>query len=406
MKICVLTHTFPRNKNDVAAAFMDGFCKSLVENGNKVVLVTPFDEKFDRSGDPYRIITYKYIWPSKLHLLGYSRTMEGDINLKKRSFFLLPFLLFFGFFTLLKTVNEEKVDLINVHWIIPNGLMALIVSKVTRVPFVVTLPGTDTYLAYRYKLFGWFARLIAQHSSGIISNSSWHLTRILQLGVTGKKTAVISYPTDVSAYRPLTSGVDSLRRYYGFTKDNLIVLAVGRLVYKKGFDYLIRAMQYIRKKYPHVRLVIGGEGDLRKIWENLAERLDVADVVLFIGTIKRDEIISYYNLADIMVAPSIVDKYGNVDGGPVTAFESMACGKPQIVTNVLGVADVMKDGVNGFIVRQKDTRALANALERLITSTDLRKKMGEANKRLVQTYLSTKSIGEQYTAFFKQALKS
>lgn len=405
MKICVLTHTFPRSKSDIAAAFMKEFSDGLVQAGNKVVVVTPFDPKFRRSGDPFKIVTYRYIWPDSLHLLGYSQTMEKDVVLRKRAFVLLPFMLFFGTLALLKVVKKEKIEMINVHWILPNGLMALIVSRLTGVPYVITFPGTDAYLAYRYRLFGLIAKRIAQNSNGMISISSWHLiNRILRLKVSGKKTEIISYPTDIYKTKQSRAGLEEYRKRHGLDKNNLVILAVGRLVYKKGFDYLIRAMPEIVGKYPQARLLIGGDGDLRQDWEKLAKKLWVGDKVLFLGDIKRDEIVYYYNLADVMVAPSVVDKQGNVDGGPVVSFESMACGKPQVVTNILGVADMMKDGINGLIVPQKNSKALAVALDKLLASKDLRDKMGKANRRLIIAELNTRSLGEKYTSFFKKVM--
>lgn len=402
MKICILTHTFPRNNQDVAAAFMKGFSDGLVQAGNKVVVITPFDPEFKRKNDPFTIVTYKYIWPKTLHLLGYSKTMEADVELRKRAYFLLPFMLLFGALALWRTVKKEKIDLINVHWILPNGLMALIISKLTKIPFVVTLPGTDAYLAYRYKIFGWVARLVAQNAAGITSNSSLHLKRILDLGVENKPTMVMCYPADISIFKPATEGLNKLRKNLGLKKENFIILAVGRLVYKKGFDYLIRAVAMLCKKYPQIRLVIGGDGDLRNRLVNLAKKLLIGDRALFIGNIPRDSIIYYYNLADVMVAPSIIDRKGNVDGGPVVSLESMSCGKPQILTNVLGVADIIEDGVNGFVIGEKDSRAIANALEKLIHSPSLRKRMGVANRRLITTELTTKKIGKKYSNFFRK----
>ncbi|MBI4157279.1 glycosyltransferase, partial [Candidatus Woesebacteria bacterium] len=196
MKICVLAHSFPRNEKDIAAAFMKGLCDGFVEAGNEVTVVTPYDRNFNHRGDPFKIVTYKYIWPNSLHVLGYSQTMEADVKLRKRAYLLLPFMLLFGTIALLKTIRKEKIDVINVHWILPNGLIALIASKLTGVPYVVTLPGTDAYLARRFKFFGAVARVIANNAAGILSNSSWILKRIMDLGVKKLPTGVISYPSD------------------------------------------------------------------------------------------------------------------------------------------------------------------------------------------------------------------
>lgn len=404
MKICVLTHTFPRNDQDVAAAFMKPFADGLVQSGNKVTVVTPFDSQFKRQDDPFEITTYKYIWPNSLHLLGYSKAMEGDVNLRKRNYMLLPLMLLFGTLALWNVVKREKPDLVNVHWILPNGLMAIIVFWLTRTPFVVTIPGTDAYLASRNKLFGWVSKFIAQSSAGITSNSSLNLSRIINLGVTGKPTLVLAYPADVSFFKPLNTGLDKYRTKLKLVKSNFVILAVGRFVYKKGFDYLLKAVARVSKKYPQVRLVIGGDGDLREVWETIAAKLQIHKIVEFVGNINRDEIIYYYNLSDVFVAPSIIDEKGNVDGGPVVTLESMACGKPQILTNVLGMADVIEDGVNGYIVPEKNAKALAQAIEKLIRDPELRSKMGRENRSLAQSVLSTKRVGRQYTNFFKRVI--
>lgn len=405
MKICVLAHSFPRNEKDVAAAFMKGLCDGFVEVGNEVVVVTPFDRNFSRRGDPFKVVTYKYIWPEALHVLGYSQTMEADIKLRKRAYFLIPFMLLFGTIALLKTVKKEKIDVINVHWILPNGLMALVVSKLTGIPYVVTLPGTDAYLARRFKVFGWVSRVIANNAAGILSNSSWILKRFLGLGVKKLPTGVVSYPSDAVKLKPTNVGVEELRFKLGLTEENFTILAVGRLVYKKGFEYLIKAMPKVLRKYPSARLVIGGEGDLMLELKRLTEKLKISEKVIFAGTIDRDEIVKFYNLADVLVAPSIVDKYGNLDGGPVVSFESMACGKAQIATDILGVADYIENGINGYKVPQKDSEAIASGLLKLAESSELRRKMGKANRELILKELNTKAIGVKYDEFFEKVIK-
>lgn len=404
MKILVLTHTFPRSDKDATAAFMKPFCDGLVESGNEVTLVTPFDNEFKRSGDPFKIKIFKYIWPNRLHLLGYSKTMEADVALKKRAFFLLPALILFETLNLYKIVAKEKPDVINVHWILPNGLPALIVSKLTGIPYIITIPGTDAYLTYRFKLFGFLAKIIAENSIGIISNSSYNLKRIINLGVNNIKSAVISYPANVSTFRPISKGLDLYRKKLGLKKVDFIILGVGRLVYKKGFRYLIEAISQVCRKENNVKLLVGGDGDLREELVNLTKSLKLEDKVIFLGNIPRDKIIYYYNLSDVLVAPSIVDNKGNVDGGPVVSLESMACGKPQILTDVLGMADFIKNGVNGYVVPEKNAKALASAILELIKSKKNRKHMGVLNRNIAVGQLTTSKIGETYTKFFKEAL--
>ena len=195
------------------------------------------------------IITYKYIWPSSLHMLGYSRTMESDQILRARAYLLIPFMIFFGTIALLQLVKKEKIDIINAHWIIPNGLMALIVSKLTGVKYTVTIPGTDAYLAYRYKIIGWVAKIIVISCAGLFSNSLFNLKRILRLGVNPKIRAVVSYPVDINKFRPSARGLEEIRKRHGLKKSDIVVLAVGRMVYKKGYDYLIKALKPLKTSF-------------------------------------------------------------------------------------------------------------------------------------------------------------
>lgn len=404
MRICVLTHTFPRNDKDIAAAFMKEFADGLTQNRHKVSVVAPFDKEFKRKNDPFKIYLYKYIWPAPLHILGYSKTMQADIGLKKRAYFLIPFMIFFGTLKLIYVVKKEKIELINVHWILPNGLIAFFASKLTNVPYVVTLPGTDTSIANNNKIFGLVAKIIALNAKGIVSNSSWLLNRIISLGIKNKLTAVISYSADISKFRPSIKGVEDLKKKLGISKKNFIVLAVGRLVYKKGFEYLIKAISLLPKNYSNICLVVVGEGDLKEELVKLSKKLKLSKKILFVGNINRDEIEIYYNMCDCFVAPSVVDKSGNADGGPLVALESMACGKPQIVTNILGVSDVIENGVNGFVIPPNKAQAITDSLVKLAKSSKLRKKMGERNRELVLSQLSTKKIGEKYTRFFEKVI--
>lgn len=402
MKICIITHTFPRNKEDASAAFMEAFANGLVEAGNEVFVITPFDSQFNRKKDKFKINIYKYIWPEYLHTLGYSRTMQADVKLKHRAYLLIPFMVIFGSMRLIRTIKKNNIDVINAHWILPNGLIALIASFLTGTPYVVTIPGTDTLIAKKNIVFSLLSSLILARSAVVVSNNKWMLDKMVK-GSKHKQAKVLSYPVDVSAFKPATKGLAKYRKKHNL-KGKLVILAVGRLVYKKGFKYLIKAMPDIIKKHPNATLLIGGDGDLMQNLKALARKLGIEKNVIFLGNINRNEIIYYYNLADIMVAPSIVDKKGNADGGPVVSFESMACSKPQVVSNILGVANYIEDGIGGYKVPPKSTKALKGAIIKLLSSRRLRLRMGQANRKLATTNFSTKSVGEKYTEIFENVV--
>ena len=98
MKICILTHTFPRYKKDFAAPFMDGVAEGIRAAENEVFVLTSFTPGFKRkiTDQKYKIITYKYIFPDSLHRLGYSQTLSNDMELKTVMWLLSPLMYFFG----------------------------------------------------------------------------------------------------------------------------------------------------------------------------------------------------------------------------------------------------------------------------------------------------------------------
>src|SRR5687768_12885003 len=109
MKICILTHTFPRHKNDFTAPFMDGLASGLVASGNEVWVLTPFTPGFQRKNDPYEVVTYKYMPFDFLHKIGYSRTLTNDMGVPLLMYILSPFMYIFAIIALLRLI--KKVDI-------------------------------------------------------------------------------------------------------------------------------------------------------------------------------------------------------------------------------------------------------------------------------------------------------
>ncbi len=170
MKICIITHTFPRFDQDVAAPFMGGVADGIAENGNEVVVLSPFSPKFKKKqlDKKYKLITYKYAPLGSWHVLGYSETLTDDKSLKFSGYLLSPLMIFFGAVALYRLVRKERIDLINAHWILPNGFIASIVSILTGVPVVSTLPGSDVYMADKNNIFRHMARFASETSKAIV----------------------------------------------------------------------------------------------------------------------------------------------------------------------------------------------------------------------------------------------
>ncbi|QQS38625.1 glycosyltransferase [Candidatus Woesebacteria bacterium] len=414
MKICILTHTFPRYKNDYAAPFMDGVAYGQTEAGNDVFVLTPYTRGFKRkvSDQKYTIVTYKYVWPESLHMLGYSNTLKNDMGVPKIMYALSPLMYFFGLVALIKLIKKEKINIINAHWIVPNGFIASIASYLTGVPVVSTLPGSDVYIAQKPQ-FRWMARFATRRSKWITSNSPQLLEDLAKINhpvdikarnLLMKKFSPIIYGTYPSIFKPNRSAIASLRKKHNIPKDHVVIVSVGRLVPKKGFSYLIEAIPTVLKKYNKVTFLIVGEGDQRNDLTKLVKKLNVESHIIFPGWVKYDKLVNYYNLADVFILPSIRDEKGNLDDQSVSVVEAMSCGKPIVTTNFPGYKIVIEDGKNGYLISEKSLNEIASVLGKLVASKPLRDKMGKHSRQLVQVKFSWNAIGQQYNDLFKKLL--
>lgn len=405
MKICILTHTFPKHYNDTTAAFMHPLILGLLEMGHNVIVLTPYTPHLRTSDFPYRIITYKYIWPKRFHRLGYSQTLSQGGSFKFETYILAPFLYLFGFIALLRLLQKDKFHIVSAHWILPNGFLIFLVSLLVKVSYTVTLAGSDVYIANKNSLFSIMARLAAENSSAILSDSPQYLKELQKTGATIKERYIIPYPVDTSKINIKRRDLISLRRELLIKSDTVVILAVGRLVQKKGFKYLIQATHLVLKRQKNVLLIIVGDGDLRDQLKSLAKKLKILEYVKFVGNVGRNKIFCYYNLADIFIMPSIVDSQGNIDDRPVALLEAIACGKPVIATNFPGNALSIKDQISGLLISQKNVNAMSNAIIQLIESDELRKSMSMQAKKIAREQFDMVQVGKKYTAIFRSVIK-
>ncbi len=145
------------------------------------------------------------------------------------------------------------------------------------------------------------------------------------------------------------------------------ILAVARLIEKKGLDVLIAACGQLRDRGHRFRCHIVGKGILRGELEGLIRRLDLAEHVALLPPHTQTEIVARYHEAHVLALPCVVAGDGNRDGLPVSIVEALACGVPVVATPVTGIPEAVTDGVNGLIVPERNPVALADALEGLLT---------------------------------------
>jgi glycosyltransferase involved in cell wall biosynthesis len=205
------------------------------------------------------------------------------------------------------------------------------------------------------------------------------------------------------ALDPIPGARANLRHRLGLAAETPLVLALGRLVYKKGFTYLIEAAPAILAAHPAARLVIAGGGDLAEELQQQVAALGLGGRVLLPGPVARDLVPLYFSGADVFVLPSVVDQRGNVDGLPNALLEAMASGAAIVASDVAGVPLAVHDGENGLLVPQKTPEALAQAVIRLLDSPDLRARYGAASRTRIEQDLNWPHVAEMFEQLYEAA---
>jgi glycosyltransferase involved in cell wall biosynthesis len=205
----------------------------------------------------------------------------------------------------------------------------------------------------------------------------------------GGKAELVPHGVDLSRFRPRA------RR----TRGPLAVLAVGRLVEKKGFDVLIEAAAKLRATF---RLRIVGDGPERARLAEAIQRNDLAASVELAGALTHHELPAEYAAADVFVAPSLADAAGDRDGLPNVVLEAMASGLPVVGGHVGALATVL-DGTSGLLVPPGDAAALADALELLAARSGLRAAIGQAARARVERDFDLDRCGERLLSHLRSA---
>ena len=225
-------------------------------------------------------------------------------------------------------------------------------------------------------------------------------------GADPRKITVIPCGVDLDLFQPLP--VEEARAALGICDRRYVVLFVGRIEPLKGIDTLLRAMTLLVEDFPNWREeicvpIIGGDASESEETLNaemerlkaLRQELGIGDLVTFLGARDQDTLPQYYSAADVVVMPSHYESFGMV------ALEAMACGTPVIASKVGGLSFLIKNGVTGFHVPERDPEALADCIRKVLRDPYLRQRLGEAARHWVQHY-AWPVIADQIIALYHQ----
>jgi phosphatidylinositol alpha-1,6-mannosyltransferase len=267
------------------------------------------------------------------------------------------------------------------------------------IPLAVSVPGSDAQVAAKNPLFRRMAGFAFGQAALLTANSAELRDAVLPLGAALDKFDMIIYGTDPQALRPDHRGVAELRARLGIAAETPVILCVGRMVYKKGFDVLIRALAEAPLAGRKLAVVMVGGGDELAAWQQLAQELGVGERIHWVGSVPKTEIGVYYNLADMLAMPSVSKP---ADGLNVCVLDAMSCGKPVVASTVAGNPLAVVDGVTGLLTPEQEPLALAAAAAALLDNPQRAQAMGAAGRKRIEDELGWPHLARRYVAHFEQ----
>jgi glycosyltransferase involved in cell wall biosynthesis len=182
------------------------------------------------------------------------------------------------------------------------------------------------------------------------------------------------------------------------------ILSIGRLVPKKGFDVLLRACRILADKGLAFDCTIIGDGPLRDELVGLTRQLCLEDRVHIQPGHPQIELLAAYAEAEIFALVPVVQANGDRDGMPNVIQEALAVGIPVVTTTISGIPEIVQDGITGRLVKPGDPASLADALEALLNSSELRTRLGQAAKELARDELGLSSCVQPLAEAFRAEL--
>jgi len=387
-RVLVITSTYPRHEQDYAVPWMREIHRQMTERGHQITVLAPsYKGLKSHVLDGVEVRRFRYA-PASIERLTHEEGASYKIRKAYMQLLAIPYILL-GCLAAAWLASTRKFDVIHVHWPFPHGMMGQVARFFSGAPLVVMSHGAEFSLARRKKWVRPFLRQSLRSADLLISNSSDTARMVTECS--DRTCHVLPYGTTVRAanVEPPRNAVPR-------------VLFTGRLIERKGLEYLLLAVPRILA-VQQAQFIISGDGDQRQKLERLHRELDLGDSVKFLGFVSNEQLGREYAQCDIWVNPAIIDSWGDAEGLGVGAIEAYSYYKPVVAGNVGGIPDAVIDGVTGRLVPEKDPRALADAICELLADPAKRERMGRAGFDFVQQAFSWERIVTDLELLYLQA---
>ena len=370
MNVLIPTADYPPIEGGISSVTMH-LARELAALGHEVTVIAPYFpdmEVFDAS-EPVTVVRFR----------GYG-------------------LGWFRFFPMLTATwprlrDADLVLGINVAY---GGVLGLLGTRFRQIPYATFAYGYEFLKFVNTPLIGRLLRKVYANAKAVVAISQFTRDQLAAFGADHCNVAVV-YPGAISAAE-VSDGLLATTRQRFVLEGCRVILAVGRLIPRKGHMTLVRALPQVLERIPNIRVVIVGQGPTLPDLCREANKLNVREHVLFPGRLEDDEVAALYAVCDLFVLPTRAGEGGQVEGFGLVFTEAHAHGKPVIAGRSGGVPEAVLDGETGLVVEPDAPDVLADAVIRLLENPELARRLGENGRRRVEEELNWREFTRRLMA--------
>jgi len=375
MKVLVISHMYPSTFNEIGGVFVHEQVKALVAKGVEIQVVSPIP------WTPFPINYLSSKWENYSNIP--ERTIYERINIWYPHYITFPRAWFFASSgqrmylgikdIALKIYKEFQFDLIHAHVALPDGFAGMNIAQKYKRPLIITTHGQD----FQQTIFK--SKKSKKNIEKVINFSKKSIVVSRKLKKIGEKylqvnnDKMIVVPNGINMRDICTETSKNFKEY----KGKKVILSVSHLIKIKGIDLNLKAIAKLEQKYTDIIYLIIGKGEEKKELEKLVNKLNLQDVVIFIGEVPHYKVMEYMASCDIFSLPSWNEGFG------IVYLEAMAHGKPVIGCEGEGIEDFVEHDKSGLLVKPKDVDSLVKALDFLLSNPTKAQEIGKRARDLV-----------------------
>lgn len=299
----------------------------------------------------------------------------------------------FGIWRLAKLLKKEKIDIIHTHGY-KSDILGLLAARISRKKIVATPHGFENVKDLKLQLFIKLGCMALKRCDAVAPLSDELQNDMSRIKMNPEKVHLITNGVDLDEVESVrsSSGLPSKE----FAGDEKIIGYVGQLAFRKNIDALINTFDLLYKERQDVRLLLIGDGPLRKDLEQKAQLLESGSHIEFLGY--RDDRLQYVKQMDIFCMTS------SLEGIPRCVMEAMAMGTPAVAFQIPGIDKLIIDKETGLLAPYGDIKALVRGWQMILSDQEFAAQIGTVGRRHILDNFSARRMADEYTALYRKML--